>query len=325
MTKSDYYPEKPELIEYKAKANLSLTIFSLVAFVMTFLLIFEEQFYATVGYLVIVLIIHEMGHFLAMKLFGYKNVRMLFIPLMGAFVQGKKSNYSEKQSLWVLIAGPFPGILIGFLLYWYSISVDPGHNSWLSEPALYFLLLNIINLLPLDPLDGGQMFKLFVRKKNEFYLMVFALAASLLLIFAGVYFNLTIRTSLLFNLMVIFGFLMAFRVRALQKRYQMHQELTHEKVNYATTYKLLSNRDFAKIKSVVMEYTPALKKFKDQVPEEEFDPVIASQVNNVLVTPMKRDASIFFKVLILIFWVLAFCSPFILAAILGIKWWMNVI
>jgi len=54
--------------------------------------------------LIIVLLIHEMGHFLLMKLFKYDNVRMLFIPLMGAFVQGNKEEYSQKQSLWVVIA-----------------------------------------------------------------------------------------------------------------------------------------------------------------------------------------------------------------------------
>ena len=322
MTEYDFYPDKPDLIEQKAKSNLSLTIFSLVVFIMTFLLLFEDQF-QFVAYLVIVLIIHELGHFITMKLFKYQNVRMLFIPLMGAFVQGKKSSYSQKQSLWVLIAGPFPGIIIGSLLLWYC-TWSP-HNAWLSEPAILFLLLNIINLLPLDPLDGGQMFKLFTHKKNEFFLMVFALISSLGLIFAGVYLNFAIRPEFLFNLMIVFGFLMGFRVRALQKRYQMHRDLKDENVNFSTTYKLLTNRDFAKIKEVVLEHTPALRKFISQVSEEESKPVIASQVNNVLVTPMKRDASVFFKIFIIAFWVLAFLSPMILASVLDLKWWMNVL
>ena len=79
----------------------------------------QDQFLFLMN-LLIVLVIHEMGHFIAMKVFKYQNVRMLFIPLMGAFVQGKKSNYSQKQSLIVLIAGPFPGIIIGNLLFWYA-------------------------------------------------------------------------------------------------------------------------------------------------------------------------------------------------------------
>lgn len=310
MQEYDYYPEKPELVEYTPKSSLSLTIFSLVVFIMVFLLFFEDQFLFLLN-LLIVLVVHEMGHFIAMKAFKYKNVRMLFIPLMGAFVQGKKSNYSQKQSLIVLIAGPFPGIVVGNLLFWYS-TWSP-YNSWLAEPAIIFLLLNIINLLPLDPLDGGQMFKLLVKRVNEFLLMVFALVSSLALIAIGAYMR---------NYIVIaFGFFMAFRVRALQKKYQMHKELLGEDVNYATTYKGLSNRDFSKIKEVVLQHTPALRKFIDQVSSEEADPVLASQVNNVLVTPIKRDTSLFFRFVVVAFWILSFLSPWLLSVLIGTQMW----
>lgn len=306
MSDFDFYPPKPELIEHKPKSNLSLTIFSLVLFVMAFLLIFKDQL-DFIGYLIVILIIHEMGHYLMMKRFGYKNVRMLFIPLMGAFVQGKKSSYSQKQSFWVLIAGPFPGIVIGCVLLWMA-SWGPSYN-WLGEPALLFLLLNIVNLLPLDPLDGGQMFKLFVKRNNELFLMIFALVSSLGLIAVGWFINSW--------LVIIFGFFMGFRVRALQKKYQMHRELSGEEVNYATTYKLLSNRDFAKIKEVVLEHTPALRRFVDQVSPDESDPVMASQVNNVLVTPVEKDASWLFKAFILLFWIGSLISPLIISYLLA--------
>lgn len=310
MPDFDFYPEKPDLVEYTPKSSLSLTIFSLVVFIMSFLLFFEDQFLFLIN-LLVVLVIHEMGHFVAMKSFKYQNVRMLFIPLMGAFVQGKKSNYSQKQSLIVLISGPFPGIVIGNLLFWYS-SWSP-YNNWLAEPALLFILLNIINLLPLDPLDGGQMFKLLVKRVNEFLLMLFALISSLVLIGIGAYMR---------NYIIIaFGFFMAFRVRALQKKYQMHKELLGESVNYATTYKSLSNREFSKIKDVVLEHTPALKKFIEQVSSEEAEPVLASQVNNVLVTPIERDSSLFFRMLIVGFWILSFLSPWILSMLIGTQMW----
>ena len=311
MQDFDFYPEKPELVEYAPKSSLSLTIFSLVVFIMVFLLFFEDQFLFLVN-LLIVLIIHELGHFIAMKVFKYENVRMLFIPLMGAFVQGKKSNYSQKQSLIVLIAGPFPGIIIGNILFWYA-SLSP-QNSWLAEPAIIFVLLNIINLLPIDPLDGGQMFKLLVRKRvNELLLVVFALISSLVLIGFGAYMR--------WPLVIAFGFFMAFRVRAMQKKYQMHKELHGESVEYATTYKLLSNKDFSKIKEVVLEHTPALRKFIDQASSEESEPVLASQVNSVLVTPIKRDTSLFFRLLIVGFWLLSFLSPWILSSLLGAQMW----
>lgn len=310
MDEFDFYPQKPELVEEKPKSGISLTIFSLVMFIMIFLFIAGDAI-DFIFQLVIVLLIHEMGHFLMMKWFGYKNVRMLFVPLMGAFVQGAKTRYSQRESFIVTGAGPFPGVLIGALLVVYASSIE---STWLMTLALMFLLLNIINLLPLDPLDGGQMFKMYFRKQHELFLMVFSFISSLFMIAIGWVYESYI--------IMIFGFFMGLRVRAMQKKYQMHKELKDEEVNYSTTYKLLSNRDFSKIKRVVIEHTPALQKFIDQVSSDESDPIIASQVNSVLVTPMKNDASGIFKALILFFWLISFATPIILFYTVDITWYL---
>ncbi len=315
MQEYNLHPEKPDLIEHQPKSSLSVTVFSLVIFVMTFLLFFEDQL-QFIFQLMIVLVVHELGHFLMMKKFKYKNVRMLFIPLMGAFVQGKKQNYSEKQNFWVLIAGPFPGIFIGLGLIWYA-GIDPKHGLWISELAALFLLLNIINLLPLDPLDGGQMFKLFASKRKEIFLMIFALTSSLILIGAGAYVS---RFNSMGYVVIAFGFMMGLRVRSLQKQYAMHRELKGENVNYSISYKLLSNEDFSKIKEIVLDHTPALRKYIEKVGSDISNPILASQVNNVLETPIDRDATFLFKSLIVIIWVFSFFSPIILSLYFGVKW-----
>lgn len=309
MEDFDFYPQKPELVEEKPKSGLSMTIFSLVMFIMIFLFVAGDAI-EFILQLVIVLLLHELGHFITMKMFGYENVRMLFVPLMGAFVQGTKKAYSQKESFIVTVAGPFPGVLFGAFLVYYSSTIE---SDWLMTLGLLFLLLNIINLLPLDPLDGGQMFKMFFRKRHELFLMIFSFVSSLFMIAIGwIYESYVI---------MIFGFFMGFRVRAMQKKYQMHKELQGEEVNYSTTYKLLTNRDFSKIKRVVIEHTPALQKFIDQVSSDESDPIIASQVNSVLVTPMKNDASWLFKILILLFWLASFATPIILFYTVDINWY----
>jgi Zn-dependent protease len=309
MEEFDFYPPKPELVEHKPKNNLSLTVFSLVLFVLAFLLLFGSEEFNFILFLITVLIIHEMGHFLMMKLFKYENVRMLFVPLMGAFVQGMKKNYSQKQSFIVIAMGPLPGIVIGAILMWYS---NVLHSTWMMQLSALFLLLNIINLLPLDPLDGGQLFKLYAKKNHEMFLMIFAFVSSILIIALGFYLS--------SYLLMIFGFFMGFRVRALQKQYQMHKELREENVNYSTTYKLLSDRDFKKIKDVVLDNTPQLQKYIDQLSSDQADPLIASQVNNVLVTPLERDASPSFKFVMLVLWLTAFAVPFLLYFTLDIAW-----
>lgn len=313
MEDYNFSQEKPELIEHKPKTGLSLTVFSMALFVLVFMLVLGDEV-SFILFILVVLLIHELGHFLTMKLFKYENVRMLFIPLMGAFVQGSKKNYSQRQSFLVTVAGPFPGILIGALLMWYGTVV---HSTWMMELSGLFLMLNIINLLPLDPLDGGQMFKLFFRNNHEFFLMVFAFISSIAMIGVGWVMNSAI--------IMIFGFFMGFRVRAMQKRYQMHKELKEVDVDYTTTYNLLSYRDFVKIKNILLEHTPALRKFVEQASEDESDNVMASQVNSVLDVPLNRDASIIFKLMILLFWVASFITPFLLFFYLDLKWYFDAI
>ena len=93
------------------------------------------------------------------------------------------------------------------------------------------------------------------------------------------------------------------------KNYLIHKELKKEGVNYVISYKDLTNKDYAKIKQSLIATSPSLKMYMDQLPEEETNPLFASQVNGVLVTPVMRDASILFKLIIFLVWLSAFVLP----------------
>ena len=277
MEEYDFYPPKPELIEAKPKGNLALTVFSVVLFVIAFLLVFTEEVNFII-YFLVVLLTHELGHFTMMKAFGYKNVRMLFIPLMGAFVQGSKEEYSQKQSLIVIGAGPFPGIILGF---GFILLASLFQEVWMVNLGLLFLFLNLMNLIPLDPLDGGQLFKLLMKHNHDLFLLIFSFVSSLVLIIVGWLID--------EYMLILFGFIMGFRVRSIQNQYHLRKELRAEEINYKTTYKLLSNKDFQRIKNVLLERSNALRTYVDNVSEEEAKPLLASQVNSVLVSPVKKD------------------------------------
>lgn len=300
MEEYDFYPPKPELIEAKPKGNLALTVFSVVLFVIAFLLVFTEEVNFII-YFLVVLLTHELGHFTMMKAFGYKNVRMLFIPLMGAFVQGSKEEYSQKQSLIVIGAGPFPGILLGF---GFILLASLFQEVWMVNLGLLFLFLNLMNLIPLDPLDGGQLFKLLMKHNHDLFLLIFSFVSSLVLIIVGWLID--------EYMLILFGFIMGFRVRSIQNQYHLRKELRAEEINYKTTYKLLSNKDFQRIKNVLLERSNALRTYVDNVSEEEAKPLLASQVNSVLVSPVKKDASLFFKISIIFFWLVSLITPLVL-------------
>jgi membrane-associated protease RseP (regulator of RpoE activity) len=312
MEEFDLYPQKPLIEKVKIESNWGLTFFSLVLFVGTFLFLFKDQL-RFVLFLILVLFIHEMGHFLFMKLFNYENVRMLFIPLMGAFVQGSKDKYSQKESFFVISAGPFPGIWIGSALL---VFASQYQQEWMLELSFLFLFLNVVNLFPIDPLDGGQLFKLYVNKKRDLFLMLFALFSSLLMIFVGWMIDSYI--------ILAFGFLMGFKVRGFQRNHHIRKILDQKNITYQSTYDELSNEHYAKIKEVLIEETPALRKYLS-LSEENTDDFMASHVNSALLAPVSKDAGIGLKITIVCLWLLSLSFPVYLLAsdVLDFSWYFE--
>jgi Zn-dependent protease len=312
MEEFDLYPQKPLIEKVKIESNWGLTFFSLVLFVGTFLFLFKDQI-RFVLFLILVLFIHEMGHFVFMKLFKYENVRMLFIPLMGAFVQGSKEKYSQKESFYVISAGPFPGIWIGSALL---VFASVYQQEWMLELSFLFLFLNVINLFPIDPLDGGQLFKLYVNKKRDLFLMMFALFSSMLMIFVGWMIDSYI--------ILAFGFLMGFKVRGFQRSHHLRKILDEKQIPYESTYDDLSNEHYAKIKEVLIEETPALQKFLS-MSEENNDEFLASHVNSALLAPVSKDAGKAMKITIVCLWLLSLTLPVYLLAsdVLDFSWYFE--
>ena len=299
MDNNSLYPEKPILEKEEGKNNWGLTVFSLVLFILSLLLVFSEKF-IFIAFLILVLFIHEMGHLLFMKFFKYENVRMLFIPLMGAFVQGSKPKYSQRESLLVVFAGPLPGILFGGIAIYVASVIQ---NESVLTLGFIFIFLNTINLLPVDPLDGGQLFKLLVHRQRDLFLMIFALVSSMLMIVVGFLVG--------DYLIIIFGFIMGIRVRGMQRNHVVRSKLDDLEVNYRCTYEELSNRDYSLIKSVLIDNSTTLKKYIE-MSDEDIDPIIAPKVSAMLIAPIKKDASLFFKIALIFLWIISFIVPFII-------------
>ena len=308
----DFYPKKPTLPKKENKSGWSMTLLSLVHFVASFMILFSDRIQFLV-FLIVVLFIHEMGHFLFMKLFNYRNVKMMFVPLMGAFVQGVKKIYSQKESFFVILGGPVPGILLGIIGSIFAIHYE---MEWLLELSGIFMILNMINLLPLDPLDGGQLFRLLVKYDHDLFLMIFSLVSSLVLISAGFFAD-------SWPLM-LFGFLMSFRVRSIQKKYIIRKEFTRGNINYRVPYEDLSNKEYSMIRNIVLDYNPALKKY-NELSGSSNDLLVAENVNSVLETPLIMDSSILFKIGVVLTWIVCLCSPVFLFVFFGesLKWYFN--
>ena len=105
-----------------------------------------------VGFVVLIWI-HEMGHVLQLKREGIKASAPMFVPFLGAFVAMKEMPKNALAEARVGLAGPVLGTLgaLGAL----GIYAATGNVLFLGLAHVGFLI-NLFNLLPMLPLDGGR-------------------------------------------------------------------------------------------------------------------------------------------------------------------------
>jgi Zn-dependent protease len=112
--------------------------------------------------LLAVIALHEGGHYLAMRLSGYANLSVFFLPGLGGLATGEKPTATPWEKLLVYLAGPMPGILIAVtgLVGMFTGSFQPP--GWFTEFLIACLIINYLNLLPITPLDGGRVVETFL-------------------------------------------------------------------------------------------------------------------------------------------------------------------
>ncbi|HKS70742.1 MAG TPA: site-2 protease family protein, partial [Ktedonobacterales bacterium] len=127
-----------------------LPFLSAVASLVTYAWLFGWQF--GLGILVL-LFAHEMGHYVIIRAKGLPASWPVFIPLLGAYVAMRRMPVNVRDEAEIAIAGPFAGAMASALCFWlYQVT---GFTVLL--PLAYFsFLINLLNLIPVSPLDGGR-------------------------------------------------------------------------------------------------------------------------------------------------------------------------
>lgn len=146
------------MVLLKGKAILSLLklgkiagpLISMFVSIWAYALISPWQFAA--GF-VALLFIHELGHVIAAKRIGLPVSAPVFIPFMGALITMKKQPLDAREEAYVAFGGPILGSIGAAAVF--------GAAYYYHSPLLYSLayigfFLNLINLLPIHPLDGGR-------------------------------------------------------------------------------------------------------------------------------------------------------------------------
>jgi len=134
------------------KAKVLTTSLSMLVSVGAYALIWGWRF--AVGF-VALLFVHEMGHYIQLRREGVKPSGMLFIPFLGAVVGTRSLGGSALAEARVGLAGPVVGSLAAAaLIPVWQLTGDPFWQAL----AFTGLFLNLFNLLPVVPLDGGRAF-----------------------------------------------------------------------------------------------------------------------------------------------------------------------
>ena len=103
--------------------------------------------------LIVLLFVHEMGHVIEAKHQGLPVSAPLFVPFLGAAITMKKLPHDAWREARLAIAGPILGSLGALAIYLVGVEYD---SQKLKALAFLGFFLNLFNLLPVIPLDGGR-------------------------------------------------------------------------------------------------------------------------------------------------------------------------
>ena len=132
------------------KLKFLTTSASMLVSIAAYALIWGWKF--AVGF-VLLLLVHEVGHVIQLRREGVEASAPMFIPFLGAVIAAKSMGDDAAAEARVGLAGPILGTLASLVPL--GIWLATGEPFWQALAYVGFFL-NLLNLLPVLPLDGGR-------------------------------------------------------------------------------------------------------------------------------------------------------------------------
>ncbi len=187
--------------------------------------------------LMFMLFVHESGHIWAMKLYGIRTKGIYFLPFVGGAAVAEDAFPSRKAEVVVAIMGPLWGLGLAVIT---SILFLITGNVFFAAAASWMAMLNLFNLLPINPLDGGRIMKSIVFSINSILGLVFLIIGVLISVFFALVSGYT-----LFLILLIIGLLELNSEYSARKKLKQQLEeiqaqtkLTNEKIGETYTINL---------------------------------------------------------------------------------------
>lgn len=112
-------------------------------------------------------LIHELGHAVVIRRFGYPSEIVLYV--LGGYATS--SHFPFQRAIAVSLAGPVAGLAFaagiyvsGRVIFWESLVQFPQLQYIFSMLMFGGLMVNLLNLIPVLPLDGGQVMAACLRQ-----------------------------------------------------------------------------------------------------------------------------------------------------------------
>lgn len=311
--------ETPELLTYPPKylreekpQNIWLkSLISLALYLVIGLTIFKRWEFLLL--ITAIIVFHELGHFFAMKLFRYNDLGIFFIPLLGAYVSGNKREVSQKESAIILLAGPLPGIILGVILYLVDAN-NPGLyliSISFYDVAILLIVLNLVNLLPVYPLDGGQILQRVFLDEEGWVSRIFMILSIAFLVWFAIF-----GLPRPFYPLLIFPLLMIIRLFGDSRLNTIEKKVEASGIDLDKSYNDLPDEDYWKIRNILVTEHPSFKDIQP-APPYEFDPKeekVMSTIETLLHRKLIQDLSLVGKIFVVVIWIGTFIAP----------WWLDI-
>ncbi len=120
-----------------------------------------------IGVVLVSVLVHEWGHALAFGAYGRKS-SIVVMAFGGVCISSDERKLTDSQAIVISLAGPFAGAALGLLALWgQRTGMGSTHQLTsvvLSDTILISLGLGLLNLVPILPLDGGQVMQRIVNR-----------------------------------------------------------------------------------------------------------------------------------------------------------------
>lgn len=142
------------------------------------------------GVIILSIIVHEMGHAIAAVLFG--QTAEIHLVGLGGLTTRRGNPLGHLKDFLVVLSGPLAGLLLCFIAFFCMRSISSDHQVLRYTFETIFivnLFWTVLNVLPILPLDGGHLLRIFLESCFRIKgLQVAALISLLLATLGGIYF-----------------------------------------------------------------------------------------------------------------------------------------